>query len=314
MFRHQKGFSLAEVSIATLIIGTGLVSVGKLQSALSQGNMQAKQHSHATMLAQDKIEALRKFTALETDSTSTMSNRITFDSIGSGQDSVNSASTTYTRTWQVVNSTSPEYKTINMTVNWTTSDNQSKSLTINSMLSRVDPAISGEIITFSERQPAVNFTQTQVSYDNNPSDQNPEDANAQPVSTTVTDEHGNQLQYDENSQLVTINSLAAYNISGSVTLATGGSSPGTNSLDSLSIVPSNTTGAKCHYTGTTGQYTCSVSQGWSGSLAVTGSGTDIVCSNTSMPISNVQQNHSGVNLQLIKSSKTCDSTHPVQLN
>lgn len=57
--KNNKGFSLLEVLITTLITSFSLLSIGVLQLKTHQHNSNANFQSHATILAHDMIERMR---------------------------------------------------------------------------------------------------------------------------------------------------------------------------------------------------------------------------------------------------------------
>ena len=57
--RRQQGFSMIELLVAMLILSTAMLGLGRLAVGVIQGNLRSRNHSVATFLAQDRIEALR---------------------------------------------------------------------------------------------------------------------------------------------------------------------------------------------------------------------------------------------------------------
>ena len=53
------GFSMIELLVAMVILSTGLLGVGRLAVGVIEGNLQSRNHGVATLLAQDRIEALK---------------------------------------------------------------------------------------------------------------------------------------------------------------------------------------------------------------------------------------------------------------
>ncbi len=56
----KKGFSLIEVLIALVILAVGILAMGKLQIGSIKGNSFSQEVTQATVLAQTKLEGLRK--------------------------------------------------------------------------------------------------------------------------------------------------------------------------------------------------------------------------------------------------------------
>ena len=53
------GFSMIELLVAMVILSTGLLGIGRLAVGVIEGNLQSRDHGVATVLAQDRIEALK---------------------------------------------------------------------------------------------------------------------------------------------------------------------------------------------------------------------------------------------------------------
>ena len=59
MVTREKGFTLIEILISTLILAVGLLTLARMQVAAMNGNLTGNQMTVATTLAQDQIEELR---------------------------------------------------------------------------------------------------------------------------------------------------------------------------------------------------------------------------------------------------------------
>lgn len=57
---NQRGFSLMEVLIGLVVLALGLLSVGGMQLACIRGNHFSSDLTQATVLAQNKLEELKK--------------------------------------------------------------------------------------------------------------------------------------------------------------------------------------------------------------------------------------------------------------
>ena len=55
----SQGFSMIELLVAMLILSTGLLGIGRLTISVIEGNLKSRNHGVATLLAQDRIEALK---------------------------------------------------------------------------------------------------------------------------------------------------------------------------------------------------------------------------------------------------------------
>ena len=56
----RGGFSMIELLVAMVILSTGLLGIGRLAVGVIEGNLQSRDHGVATLLAQDRIEALKR--------------------------------------------------------------------------------------------------------------------------------------------------------------------------------------------------------------------------------------------------------------
>jgi len=57
--RSRGGFSLGELSLAMLVLATGLLGLGRLTVGVIEGNRASRDHGVATLLAQDRIEGFK---------------------------------------------------------------------------------------------------------------------------------------------------------------------------------------------------------------------------------------------------------------
>ena len=69
LYRAREGFSLIELLVAMLVLSTGLLGVTGLTIAVMEANLNSRNHGIATLLAQDRIEALKGLGAGSADST-----------------------------------------------------------------------------------------------------------------------------------------------------------------------------------------------------------------------------------------------------
>lgn len=127
--KTSRGSSMIEVLIAFLILALGITSLVSFQARLTSDSSYAKARSDATNFASSKLEELRNYKSLTE-----------FDSIGSGSDTVDGTTQTYTRTWTVSNG--PNAKTINLAVTWPDSSGAASTdttVTLNTVIARIDP-------------------------------------------------------------------------------------------------------------------------------------------------------------------------------
>ena len=55
----RRGFSMIELLVAMVILSTGLLGIGRLAVGVVEGNLRSRNHGVATLLAQDRLEALK---------------------------------------------------------------------------------------------------------------------------------------------------------------------------------------------------------------------------------------------------------------
>lgn len=159
LVRREAGFTLVEALIALLVVAFGMLAIAGFQMTLSRGADVAKQRSEAVRLAQEKMEYLRSFAAVDTDSTKV---DYTADVVSSATPEVITAGSTYLgsvyrsntnfrRSWTVTrNGTTAAVGTdlqkwITVTVDWadrtgTSSTDYNQSVTLRSVVSRSDPS------------------------------------------------------------------------------------------------------------------------------------------------------------------------------
>ena len=125
---RQSGFTLLEVLIAALIIGFGVVAIGKFFSVSMLNSGFVRQQTIALSLADSKIEDLRAYSTLATYDAITTSTETNGD---------------YTISWSITPITNlgalGAYKEIAVTVAWTDLLNQAQSIQSTSVIGSNDP-------------------------------------------------------------------------------------------------------------------------------------------------------------------------------
>ena len=291
--QKNAGFSLVEALIAFLILSIGIAGAAKYQSYLIQNSALSKQQTEAVLLGEQKMEDFRSYETLNTTS-----GKFAYADIVSGTDTVTGESAIYTRTWTVTSNTSPTYKTVAITINWT-SQGVVQSVSFTSFVAGVDPTTVGKLVLNSSvpasasrnasiPAAAVNLGNGTSSYT--------------PPGTTTT------LIYDNTTGVITtINNVVAHSVVGTVALVGTGSNAPVSTLSTISISASNNSGSSyCTYDGN-GNYTCTVSNGWGGTITPTNTGTDVICMNFTQPLVNVTGNLTGDNFGLVQSGQSCPS-------
>lgn len=78
----RHGFSLIEVMLAVLVLGIGILAVSKLQTSLLRGGADANNRSVAASLAQKKVDDLRRFIHLSSNTPAITWDAMSVDSSG----------------------------------------------------------------------------------------------------------------------------------------------------------------------------------------------------------------------------------------
>ncbi|MCH9770229.1 MAG: prepilin-type N-terminal cleavage/methylation domain-containing protein [Gammaproteobacteria bacterium] len=141
LMNRKYGMTLMEVLIALFIIAIGVAVLVSFHGELLQGAGISHQQSIAITLAEKKISELQHFTVLDTTVGATA-----YEDLTAGTTNTTVNHTTYTVTWAVTENTAPDYKTIKVTVSWTDPKNVSQSVVLESIVGKVDPDLSGQIM------------------------------------------------------------------------------------------------------------------------------------------------------------------------
>lgn len=139
--RRQKGFSIIEALIASVVVAVGLLGAAKFQTELLRQSTSVKDRSMALSAANELIESVR-------------ANNIpmVYNALFDGSDVSNAYATAssgaMTRDWYVTDFGAQNYKGVKVDVNWTdSSSNNTASLA--TYISRNDPLSSGSSIIFA---------------------------------------------------------------------------------------------------------------------------------------------------------------------
>ncbi|MBF0631314.1 MAG: prepilin-type N-terminal cleavage/methylation domain-containing protein [Magnetococcales bacterium] len=125
----QGGMLLIELMIAMVVLGAGLLALGKFQGDLHTSNTLARSRTHALNLSREMIDRLR------------FQGRNDYSNVISGSDlpvAPPGEYTVFTRSWTVMASGSPAYKTARVTVSWTDHEGQPVSVSQTSMIKEED--------------------------------------------------------------------------------------------------------------------------------------------------------------------------------
>ncbi len=142
--KSQRGFSLIEALVALLVMSFGMLAVAGFQINLSLNSDVAKQRTEATRLTQQKIEQLRTFDRLVTNSADPDNSYI--DSMVSSTETIssNATNTVFTRSWVISTAATPDTgRSIQVTVAWTNRSGTAEQVQLFSYISATDPALNG---------------------------------------------------------------------------------------------------------------------------------------------------------------------------
>ena len=118
MITSEKGFSLIEVVIGMVLLTIVLLGTSMGVYGTMNANLQSKSTSTASVLAQDKLESLKK---------------LGYSAIASGNDTRVLDNIRFNRTWTVT--PSGNTKAVSVTVSWT--DRRPRSITVPSVLAEM---------------------------------------------------------------------------------------------------------------------------------------------------------------------------------
>jgi type IV pilus assembly protein PilV len=141
MMRTQQGQGLIEILITAVVIIIAVVALLNFQGNLAYNDSLVQARALATTLAEQKIEQLRDFNVLTTQSPYTA-----YQNIASGSSTYAGPTTTYTITWTVTTVASPSYKTLNVTVSWTDRRGISQSVQLVTDVAGIAPVISATVM------------------------------------------------------------------------------------------------------------------------------------------------------------------------
>jgi Tfp pilus assembly protein PilV len=136
-----SGEGLIEIMIALLIMAGCVIALLRFQLSVVYNDSISQQRSEANLLAIKRLEILRDFQVL-----STQSPYAAYQDIVSGVSTVVGSGATYTVTWTVTNYSNPTYKNLNVNVTWTDRYNVSVSVLMISNVAGIDPKQSAVII------------------------------------------------------------------------------------------------------------------------------------------------------------------------
>ena len=137
--RAQRGFTLLEAMIALMITAFGLLSLAGMQMMLSRNADVAKQRGEATRLAQERVENMRSFTAIDT--TAGMQ---AWNDLANGADTT-TTNATYTRTVTLQGTVDDPLRFAQVAVAWRDRADEDQSVVLRTVISRTDPSDIGAL-------------------------------------------------------------------------------------------------------------------------------------------------------------------------
>ena len=139
MNARQRGFTILEAMVALLVAAFGLLGLVGLQVTLSRNADVAKQRGEATRLAEEKLEDLRYFTAIDATQ-----GQESWAQLSDGTDTA-TTNVAFSRTVTLDGSTSDTMRFAQVSVNWVDRANERQSVVMRSVVSRTDPADVGAL-------------------------------------------------------------------------------------------------------------------------------------------------------------------------
>jgi type IV pilus modification protein PilV len=143
----ERGFTLIEALVALLVLSFGLLAIASFQVTLARSADLAKQRSEATRLAQQKMESLRAYGQVGSDTSTPHKVNYTDDVVSSTAPEVTVSNATFNRTWTVTSNAAGTEKWINVQVAWTDRTGQPQSVQLFSVISKFDPRDIGTLAT-----------------------------------------------------------------------------------------------------------------------------------------------------------------------
>ncbi len=135
----QRGFSLIEALLAFAITSIGLFGLFATQSMLARSADVAKQRTEAARLAQEQLEILRAYTAIDATS-----GQAAWADLASSSDSV-TTNATFTRSWTLAGTATDPMRNASVSLNWTDRAGETHTISMSTVISQTDPANVGAL-------------------------------------------------------------------------------------------------------------------------------------------------------------------------
>lgn len=297
----QQGFTFIESMVVASIFVFGFVAANKVQVNMIKGKQAATQGGEAVQVSAQEVERLRNF-----------SNLTDYGAIANSSGSLNAANTTYTDALTVTTQT--RYKRLDQTLTWTDANSGAQTISMASYINGADPKYSGLLFSTAYNDTPLPSPGAGASTSETSDPPASPEATSSPSTTDVTIPGTDiVVTYDQNNQVTAINHGDAVTLSGAVTVGTAADAP-TNSvtLSEVTVTPTSTNNIvnTCSYSGSTGVISCIMGSTWSGSILLGGVTSVKVCVTTEQPYTNLLTSLTGQNYILIKTTRSCPSTHP----
>lgn len=126
-----------------MIVAGGILAVAGMQIKLSRDADVAKQRTEATRLAQEKVEELRSYTAIDVTA-----GRKAWAELATGAEAASApafSNASFTRSWTVGGAATDPFRPVRVTVAWTDRAGNAQSVIVNSVIAETDPAKFGAL-------------------------------------------------------------------------------------------------------------------------------------------------------------------------
>jgi Tfp pilus assembly protein PilV len=136
---RQRGFTILEAMVAMLVTAFGLLGLVGMQMSLSRNADVAKQRGEATRLAEEKLEDLRSFTAIDATQ-----GQESWAELSDSDDTL-TTNVAFSRAVTLDGSASDTMRFAQVAVTWRDRANEQQSVVMRSVVSRTDPADVGAL-------------------------------------------------------------------------------------------------------------------------------------------------------------------------
>lgn len=150
---RQRGVSLVEALIALAIMSFGLLALVGVQATMRMNSDLSKQRGEATRIATEEIEALRNFTTVPTTAGEAAYDDIATRTVVAYQPPGGIGNTTYRIDRTVTLVAGTQQKVVSVQVSWDDRTGTRQTVTMDSVISGVDPTLSGVLLAPARPSP-----------------------------------------------------------------------------------------------------------------------------------------------------------------